>query len=191
MADENFNNFTGQQPDTNPAQNPQEWQNTTPVNDAQPSQNEQANFQAAQQPDFQQGGYQQPNYQQPNYQQPNYQQYNQAPNQQFYPPYQPPQEQKASVGLAILSFIIPIVGLILFITMKDKRPKTAKASGICALVSFILGIVFSIVFYAVGMMAAFTATDDLYDDYDSYYSDYYDYDDSYDTYDDTYYEYYG
>lgn len=54
MADENFNNFTGQQPDTNPAQNPQEWQNTTPVNDAQPSQNEQANFQAAQQPDFQQ-----------------------------------------------------------------------------------------------------------------------------------------
>ncbi len=179
MADENFNNFTGQQPDTNPAQNPQEWQNTTPVNDAQPSQNEQANFQ--------QGGYQQPNYQQPNYQQPNYQQYNQAPNQQFYPPYQPPQEQKASVGLAILSFIIPIVGLILFITMKDKRPKTAKASGICALVSFILGIVFSIVFYAVGMMAAFTA----YDDYDSYYSDYYDYDDSYDTYDDTYYEYYG
>lgn len=137
MADENFNNFTGQQPDTNPAQNPQEWQNTTPVNDAQPSQNEQANFQAAQQPDFQQGGYQQPNYQQPNYQQ-----YNQAPNQQFYPPYQPPQEQKASVGLAILSFIIPIVGLILFITMKDKRPKTAKASGICALVSFILGIVF-------------------------------------------------
>lgn len=194
MADENFNNFTGQQPDTNPAQNPQEWQNTTPVNDAQPSQNEQANFQAAQQPDFQQGGYQQPNYQQPNYQQPNYQQYNQAPNQQFYPPYQPPQEQKASVGFAILSFLVPLAGLIIYLTMKDKRPKTAKTSGICALVSFILEIVFVIVFYVAGFAAIFYASesmDDAFSDYDSYYSDYYDYDDSYDTYDDTYYEYYG
>lgn len=82
----------------------------------------------------------------------NYQQYEQNqyyqnpqpdPNQYSYQNQQmPPKEEKASVGLAILSFIIPIAGLIIFLVNKKKKPKTAKVSGICALVGFILGIIF-------------------------------------------------
>lgn len=80
----------------------------------------------------------QQNEQNQHYQNPEPQCNNQAPN-----PGAPmaPQEEKASVGLAILSFIIPIAGLIIFLSYRKKRPKTAKVSGICALVSFILGIV--------------------------------------------------
>lgn len=54
-------------------------------------------------------------------------------NQQFYQPPQAPAEEKASVGLAILSFIIPVAGLIIFLVKKKERPKTAKVSGIYAL----------------------------------------------------------
>lgn len=54
-------------------------------------------------------------------------------------------EKKANIGLAILSWFIPLVGLILFIVKREKDPKTAKVSGICALISFILSIVMIIV----------------------------------------------
>ncbi|MCH5321107.1 MAG: hypothetical protein J1E36_05050 [Eubacterium sp.] len=101
----------------------------------------------------------------------------QQDNQQPYPPQgynQPPQEEKASVGLAILSFIIPIVGLILFLTKKNDRPKTAKACGICALVSFILGIVSSIIMNFASA-ALFSSALDEYENYgDSSYVDEYD-----------------
>ena len=50
-------------------------------------------------------------------------------------------EDKANVGLAILSWFIPLAGLIIFIVQKDKSPKTAKVSGICALISFLLNLV--------------------------------------------------
>lgn len=61
-------------------------------------------------------------------------------------------DEKANVGLAILSFFIPLAGLIVFLTKKDKEPKTAKVSGICALVSFILNIIMII---AVFMFLSF------------------------------------
>lgn len=63
-------------------------------------------------------------------------------------PPMPPQEEKASVGLAILSYLIPLVGLILYLTKKDSRPKTAKACGKCALASVIINIVLTIILYA-------------------------------------------
>lgn len=50
-------------------------------------------------------------------------------------------EDKANIGLAILSWFIPLAGLIIFIVQKEKSPKTAKVSGICALISFILNLV--------------------------------------------------
>ena len=49
----------------------------------------------------------------------------------------------SKVGWGILSFLIPLVGLILFIMWRSERPKTAKICGICALVSFALGVFFS------------------------------------------------
>lgn len=60
--------------------------------------------------------------------------------------------EKVNVGLVILSFFIPLAGLIVFLTKKDKEPKTAKVSGICALVSFILNIIMII---AVFMFLSF------------------------------------
>ncbi|MDE6155445.1 MAG: hypothetical protein K2F67_03310, partial [Eubacterium sp.] len=76
------------------------------------------------------------------------QQFNQQP---YYSQPQPPQEEKANVGLAILSFIIPIVGLILYLTKKDSQPKTAKACGKCALACVIINIIITIIYsVAVG-----------------------------------------
>lgn len=110
-----------------------------------------------------------------------------------YPP-QPPVEEKANVGLAILSFIIPLAGLIIFLTSRKEKPKTAKVSGICALVSFIIGIVLSIVITTVGsFLIADRVADDYISDFDSYVDDYgageYDYDEDYNSdYDTGYYD---
>jgi len=46
--------------------------------------------------------------------------------------------EKVNIWFAILSFFIPLVGLIIFLVKKKKEPKTAKVSGICALISFII-----------------------------------------------------
>lgn len=80
----------------------------------------------------------------------NYEANNQQNNYYQNPAPIPPQEEKASAGLAILSFIIPLVGLILFLTKKNDKPKTAKACGICALVSFLLGVIGSIIMTVAG-----------------------------------------
>ncbi|MCM1286570.1 MAG: DUF5067 domain-containing protein [Acetobacter sp.] len=76
-----------------------------------------------------------------------------------------PQEKKASVGLAILSYLIPIVGLILYLTKKDDKPKTAKVCGKCALASFIINIALVIIMYAIMGAAIFGAAggDDIAD----------------------------
>lgn len=79
------------------------------------------------------------------------QQFNQQP---YSSQPQPPQEEKANVGLAILSFIIPIVGLIVYLTKKDSQPKTAKACGKCALACVIINIVITIIYsVAIGSAA--------------------------------------
>lgn len=70
------------------------------------------------------------------------QQYNNVSPQ--YAPAQPI-EEKASVGLAILSFFIPLVGIILFFAKKKSKPKTAKACGIAALTSIAICVIMSIV----------------------------------------------
>lgn len=106
------------------------------------------------------------------YSQPNPQEQYQNPNYNYQYP-MPPVEQKANVGLAILSFLIPIAGLIIFLVEKDKKPKTAKASGICALVSFILYIIFYVVMFAIGGWAIFNAPEDAFSDSDfSYYEEF-------------------
>ncbi|HHT55105.1 MAG TPA: zinc-ribbon domain-containing protein [Acholeplasma sp.] len=49
-------------------------------------------------------------------------------------------EDKGSVGFAILSFFIPIIGLIIFLMWHEKRPKTAKQAGFWALIGFVINI---------------------------------------------------
>lgn len=46
-----------------------------------------------------------------------------------------------SIGLNILSFCIPIVGLILYCVHQSKTPKKASAIGKSALIGFIIGLV--------------------------------------------------
>ena len=46
-----------------------------------------------------------------------------------------------SFGWAVLGFLIPLVGLVLFLAWKNTKPKCAKMAGIGALVSVILGLI--------------------------------------------------
>ena len=46
-----------------------------------------------------------------------------------------------STGLNILSFFVPLVGLILYVVNVDSKPVMAKAIGKWALIGFIVGVV--------------------------------------------------
>lgn len=50
---------------------------------------------------------------------------------------------KPSIGLDIVSFLIPIVGLVLYFVKKEKSPQSAKSYLICAICGFALGLVIS------------------------------------------------
>ena len=71
--------------------------------------------------------------------------FNNAPQQVAY-------DDNPSTGLKILSFIIPLVGLILYLTNKDKKPVSAKAYGKMALIGFIVNTVISIIVNAVTLL---------------------------------------
>ncbi len=55
----------------------------------------------------------------------------------------------SKAGWGVLSFFIPIVGLILFLMWKAERPKTASVCGKCALASVIVGVVFMIIYMII------------------------------------------
>ena len=111
--------------------------------------------QQAYQPPVDQQQYQQP-YQQPQYQQPYQQQpfdsaqQAQQPNVQqpvYGMPQQAPVEDSGSIGWAILGFIIPIVGIVLFFVWNKTKPQSAKMSIIGAAVSIVLALVFNVFFH--------------------------------------------
>ena len=68
-------------------------------------------------------------------------------------------DKKVNIWLAVLSWFIPIAGLIVFLVKKDDEPKTAKVSGICALISFVLSII--VVFFVFKF--AFSFMDEVFD----------------------------
>ena len=57
----------------------------------------------------------------------------------------PAVNDKKSVGLNILSFFIPLVGLILYFVQKDEKPIQAKSAGKSALGGFITGFVLTVI----------------------------------------------
>lgn len=59
-----------------------------------------------------------------------------------------------SVGLDILSFLFPIVGLVLYLSYKDDEPNKAKGVGLCALVSFILGLIGSVFLFGLSALGS-------------------------------------
>ena len=87
-------------------------------------------------------------------------------NQQPYSPQPQVSEHKANVLLAIISFLIPLVGLILYLTQKSEKTKAAKTYGKCALASVIIGIIFSIIStFATGALFKEAVDDTLGDNY--------------------------
>lgn len=90
-------------------------------------------------------------YQQPNYQQPNY-----------YPQSQPKPDEP-NTGLKVLSFFIPLAGLILFLVNQKDQPVSAKAYGKMALISFIISIVFYIAYFVfIGVIVGTGALESFY-----------------------------
>ena len=71
--------------------------------------------------------------------------------------------EKANVWFAVLSFFIPLAGLIVFLVKKDKEPKTAKVSGICAIVGFLLSFVLSIILFFLVINGGLKLTENLVD----------------------------
>ncbi len=73
---------------------------------------------------------------------------------------------KNSIGLNVLSFFIPIVGLILFIIWRKEYPKKAKNIGICALIGYILSFLASVV-YILWIITTFRGYyyNNMYNDY--------------------------
>ncbi len=135
------------------------------------------------QPNYQQQNFNQPNYQQNMYQNNSFNQYSQP----YQPPvYQAPPvycnvcgntcDPKASIcvrcgaklnvtsstdvpqtGLKVLSFFIPLVGLILYATKNSNEPNSAKAYGKMALIGFIINFIayffiYFIIFLGAGLM---------------------------------------
>lgn len=189
MADENNNLFnnTNEQGDyyTPTSYGEPSIPEAAPMNNEQngqyyaPNQSEQnGQYYSAPQQDNAQGG----QYYAP---QGNQQQYYQPPQgNPYYPPQggynpyaapMPPQEQKANIFLAIISFFIPLVGIILYFTQKNEKPKTAKACGraalICIILSFISGIVSGVRF---AKLAADPNTVDYLNGFEDYLNDYID-----------------
>ena len=56
---------------------------------------------------------------------------------------------KASFGMKFLCFLIPLVGLIIFLSSKKEKPEYAKGCGVAALMGFIVGFVISIIITVV------------------------------------------
>lgn len=54
------------------------------------------------------------------------------------------QEDKPSTGLNILSFLFPLIGLILYLCFQKATPVRAKAIGKWALIGFVVDVVLSV-----------------------------------------------
>lgn len=68
-------------------------------------------------------------------------------------------EDRANVGLVIVSVLFPIVGLILFFVKKNETPKAAKAYIIAAAIAFGVSLLINIiVMVAAGSLAASTVS---------------------------------
>lgn len=73
-----------------------------------------------------------------------------APQQAGYAPYAYPQPiDSGSFGWAVLGFLLPVVGLILYLVWKDAKPLSARQAGKGALVSVIVSAALLILYVIV------------------------------------------
>lgn len=81
-----------------------------------------------------------------------------APNQPVYSPNPVPvEEDKSSVGMNILSFFFPIVGIIYYFCMKKEKPKKAKGTLKTAIISIAVSVVLSIIGAIIAFIGASVA----------------------------------
>lgn len=73
-----------------------------------------------------------------------------------------------SFWFALLGFIFPIIGLILFIIYEDKRPKRAKSAGKGALVGFITKVVLAIILVILYLVYAVSLFNNIKNDTETY-----------------------
>lgn len=66
----------------------------------------------------------------------------------IYQQQQPNIDDSGSFGWFILGFIIPLVGLILFLVWTPEKPKSAKM----AMLGFVIGTIFYIILYIILMI---------------------------------------
>ena len=62
------------------------------------------------------------------------------------------QKENYKFGFGILSFFVPILGLIFFLIYENKKPQRAKAAGIGALAGFLTGVILFISLFAFAML---------------------------------------
>ena len=97
-----------------------------------------------------------------------------TPQYNYQPPAVPLKEDKPSFGFALLGFLIPLVGLILYVAYHDNEPKKAKSAGKGALISVIIRVFLIIVFlvlYLFGISSLFDSIHDIASSSASSYSD--------------------
>ena len=61
----------------------------------------------------------------------------------------------AHIGWGVLGFLIPLVGLVLYLVWREEKPKTAKVAGFGALLSVGLQLsvaIFGSLFFGLGLM---------------------------------------
>ena len=82
------------------------------------------------------------------------------------------EEDKANVGLVILSVFIPIVGIILWAVKKKETPKAAKSYGLAGLIVFIVNFVLSIIISIAMFAGSFAVADRALDSVDNFVNNY-------------------
>ncbi|RZJ72979.1 hypothetical protein [Flavobacterium sp.] len=61
-----------------------------------------------------------------------------------------PQGEKLGIGLSILSFLIPLAGLIIWIMNKNDHPEKAKSACYLAIAGVVVGIVLQVILGLAG-----------------------------------------
>lgn len=73
----------------------------------------------------------------------------------------PKSQDTGSIGWAVLGFLLPVVGLILWLVWRDEQPKNAHMAGVGALAAVIFSVVFVILIVVVMIGIAATVDSSL------------------------------
>jgi len=70
-------------------------------------------------------------------------------NINFNQPETQPEEMGSTIGYAVLGFVIPLAGLILFLIWMEEKPKASRSAGLGALLNVITSVLGSILIFII------------------------------------------